>query len=225
MMPTLATAASVTAEVAWSENNRTAARPAACAASTMRLIRRNDRRLGRPWSQPPCHVRTAAPVGLNNERGRQPGAQTDRTARARRLPRAPSCAVRPDGDADAVAGVVDERPVLRRLVDDAAAGGQRCGEPLLGACSRATETSTCIACRSGLAASSSCIHTVEPCPSGSTPLSSRHGRVAEHGTPEAEVDLVGLRGDGQLDLLDVLRLGRRVRRIRATAEIARARSA
>src|SRR6185369_12177114 len=40
------------------------------------------------------------------------------------------------------------------------------------ACSRATETSTCMACRKGLAGSSSCIHTVDPCPRGSTALSS-----------------------------------------------------
>lgn len=40
------------------------------------------------------------------------------------------------------------------------------------ACSRPRETSTCIAWRSGLAGSRSCIHTVEPCPGGSTASSS-----------------------------------------------------
>ena len=42
-----------------------------------------------------------------------------------------SSAVRPDGDADAVAGPVRERPVLRRLGHDAAAGVQGRGEPRL----------------------------------------------------------------------------------------------
>lgn len=39
-------------------------------------------------------------------------------------------------------------------------------------CSRATDTSTCIACRRGLAWSRSCIQTVDPWPSGSIALSS-----------------------------------------------------
>jgi hypothetical protein len=42
-------------------------------------------------------------------------------------------------------------------------------------CSWATDTSTCMACRSGLAVSSSCIQTVDPLPRGSTPLSSERG--------------------------------------------------
>lgn len=43
------------------------------------------------------------------------------------------------------------------------------------ACSRAKDTSTCIACRSGFAESSSCIQTVDPWPSESTALSSAIG--------------------------------------------------
>jgi hypothetical protein len=43
--------------------------------------------------------------------------------------------------------------------------------------SRATDTSTCIACRSGFAGSSSCIQTVDPWPSGSTALSSAPWRT------------------------------------------------
>ena len=42
--------------------------------------------------------------------------------------------------------------------------------------SRATVTSTCMACRSGPASSRSCIQTVEPWPRGSTALSSAIGR-------------------------------------------------
>ena len=38
------------------------------------------------------------------------------------------------------------------------------------ACPRATETSTCVACRNGLAASSSCIQTDEPWHNGSTAM-------------------------------------------------------
>ena len=53
----------------------------------------------------------------------------------------------------------------------ASAAARRCST-----CSRATDTSTCIACRSGLAGSSSCIQTVDPWPSGSTALSSASRR-------------------------------------------------
>ena len=57
------------------------------------------------------------------------------------------------------------------------ASRRRCGHPRRGrptrawACSRATETSMCIACASGLVSSSCCIQTVDPRPRPSTALS------------------------------------------------------
>ncbi len=85
---------------------------------------------------------------------------------------------------------------------------RRCGRPRPSAaarrastCSRATDTSTCMACRSGLAASRSCIQTVDPCPSGSTALSSDTGAYPSTARQKLDVDLVRPCGDGQLHLL------------------------
>ena len=61
------------------------------------------------------------------------------------------------------------------------------------ACSRARDTSRCIACRSGFSASSSCIQTVELWPKRVDAVVVAHRVVAENRSPEAEVDLVRLR--------------------------------
>ena len=91
-------------------------------------------------------------------------------------------------------------------------------------CSRATDTSTCIACRSGLAGSRSCIQTVDPWPSGSTALSSASSAYPRTARQKPTSTVVGLRRDGELDLLRTRRGRRRLRAARATAETARASS-